>query len=121
MDCLFCKIINKTIESKILYEDELIIIILDAYPDADGHTLIIPKKHYNNFLDLPDDLLLHINKYAKIYGKLLMEKLNKTSLTILNNYGDAQFIKHYHLHLLPNYKEKTTLNSDEVYSILTKE
>ncbi len=121
MECLFCKIVKKEISSKILYEDELIIVILDAYPDSDGHTLIIPKKHYNSFLDLPDDLLLHINKYAKIFGEVLLNKLNKQSLTILTNYGDEQVIKHYHLHLLPNRKDKVVLSTDEVYEILTKE
>ena len=45
-DCLFCKIIKKEIPSFILYEDDDLIVILDAYPDADGHTLIIPRKHY---------------------------------------------------------------------------
>ncbi len=121
MDCLFCKITNKEIESKILYEDDLIMIILDAFPDAEGHTLIIPKKHYDNYHDLPNNLLIHINHYAKIYGDILMKKLEKHSLTLLNNYGEAQVIKHYHLHLLPNFKEPAKKSIGEVYEILIKE
>ncbi len=121
MECLFCKIIKKELDSLILYEDDKILILLDAFPDADGHTLIIPKKHYDNFHDLPDDLLVHIHNYAKIYGDILMKKLNKESLTILNNYGKAQVIKHYHLHLIPNFKEKPTKTKEEVYNILIKE
>ncbi|MEG1150167.1 MAG: HIT domain-containing protein [Bacilli bacterium] len=103
MDCLFCKIISKELDSKVLYEDELVMVILDAFPNVDGHCLIIPKVHYENFLEIPDSLLLHINNIAKTYTPLLMKKLNCDALTILVNYGDSQKIKHYHLHLLPNY------------------
>ena len=56
MDCLFCKIANKEEEANILYEDDLVVMILDAYPTVDGHCLIIPKKHYETYLDIPDDL-----------------------------------------------------------------
>ncbi len=121
MDCIFCKIINKELESLILYEDDIIIILLDAYPDSDGHTLIIPKKHYTDFKELPDEIILHINKYTKIYTDILMEKLNKKSITILNNYGDSQVIKHYHLHLIPNFKTNPTKTTKEIYTLITKE
>lgn len=118
MDCIFCKIIKKEMDSLILYEDELIIIILDAYPDCDGHTLIIPKKHYETYKDLPIDLIEHINKYAQIYGDILMKKLHKKALTLLVNYGDAQVVKHFHLHLLPDCKSPSVMNRDEVFKKL---
>jgi Diadenosine tetraphosphate (Ap4A) hydrolase and other HIT family hydrolases len=90
------------------------------FPNVDGHTLIIPKKHYDNYLDLPDDLLLEINKYAKEYGQFLLEKLNKESLTITNNFGTMQAIKHYHLHLLPNYgiEKKCKYKKEEIAKLL---
>ena len=50
-NCIFCKIINGEISSKILYEDNDIMILLDAYPDTDGHALVIPKKHYEDMED----------------------------------------------------------------------
>ncbi len=120
MDCIFCKIIKKELPSKILYEDDLIMVLLDAYPDAPGHTLIITKKHFSSFFDLPDDLLLHVNKYAKIYGKLIEEKLECNALKVITNYGEFQFVKHYHLHLIPN-KNNEKLTIDEVYSVLKEE
>lgn len=118
MDCLFCKIINNELESKKIYEDDLVMVIMDAYPDVDGHTLIIPKKHYETFKDIPNELLNHINDIAKKYSEILMEKLDSKSITLLVNYGDDQVIKHYHLHLLPNFKIKATKTVEEVYEVL---
>ncbi len=115
MECIFCKIINKELDSYILYEDDIIIVILDKFPDVDGHTLIIPKKHYVDYKELPDDILLHINKYSKIIGDMLLEKLDKNALTILTNYKDAQVIKHYHMHLIPNFKDTPKYTAEEIY------
>ena len=57
MDCLFCKIVNGEIPSKKIYEDDLVIGILDINPNGEGHTLVIPKKHYTDYKELPDELL----------------------------------------------------------------
>ena len=122
MDCLFCKIINKEIDANILYEDDLVIAILDAYPDVDGHTLIIPKKHYTDFKDLDNEIILHINLIAKKLNEKLMNKLDSTGFTFLVNYGDRQIIKHFHLHLLPDYKKKkATKSPQEIFELLKNE
>lgn len=119
MDCIFCKIANKEMDANILYEDDLVMVIMDAFPDVDGHSLIIPKKHYTDFTEIPDELILHINKIAQKYSKILMTKLNKESLTLLVNYGDDQKVKHYHLHLLPNFISKDSKHAkEEIYNIL---
>lgn len=118
MDCLFCKIINGNVPSYKLYEDDLVIVILDAYPNVDGHTLIIPKKHYDTFKDIPVDLLNHINEIAKKYTDILMEKLNAKELTIVVNYGTAQKIKHYHMHLIPNYGTRPEKSVEEIYNLI---
>lgn len=118
MNCLFCDIANKKESSKILYEDDLVIAIMDAYPNVDGHTLIIPKKHYTTFMDLDNDILDHIFSIAKKLTPMIMEKLNCSSLSLCINYGDSQVIKHFHLHLLPNYGSKPTHTIDEIYDIL---
>ena len=119
MDCLFCKIIKKEVPAKILYEDEKVIVIMDAFPTVDGHTLIIPKKHFIDFLELTDEELIHINKIAKEIGELLLKKLNAKSLTLSVNYGERQEIKHYHLHLLPDYrKNKASKDIQKIYEIL---
>jgi len=118
MECLFCKIINGEIPSKKLYEDDLVMVLMDAYPNVDGHTLIIPKKHYDTFMDIPNDLLNHINAISKKYTNHIMERLNAKELTILVNYGNAQKIKHYHMHLLPNYGLRCEKDVNEVYEVL---
>ncbi len=108
MDCLFCKIVNNKVESKKIYEDDKVIAILDAYPDVDGHTLIIPKKHYTDFKELDEEILNHINKVAKMLSEKLMTTLNY-----------RQVIKHFHLHLLPDYqKKKASKSPQEIFELL---
>ncbi len=118
MECLFCKIINGEVPTYKLYEDDEVIVIMDAYPNVDGHTLIIPKKHYDTFMDLPDDLVVHINEIAKKYTKIIMEKLNAKELSVHINYGNSQKIKHYHMHLLPNFGMRPTKDAKEIYEVL---
>ncbi len=118
-DCLFCKIVRKEVPSKILYEDDDILVILDAFPDTDGHTLIIPKKHFEDIYEVSDEILIKMFKKARKLTKDLMFKLDKSALTFLINYGDSQAIKHIHLHLLPDFMHKThNLDKDEVYNLL---
>ena len=119
---LFCKIVNNEEKSRKIYEDDLVIAILDAYPEVDGHTLIIPKKHYTDFKELDKEILFHINEVAAMLSDKLMDKLNATGMAAIYNYKDRQFIKHFHLHLLPDFrKNKVSKDLDEVYKLLTEE
>jgi histidine triad (HIT) family protein len=106
MDCIFCKIISGDIPCMKVYEDELVLAYLDINPDSDGHTLIIPKKHYKDINDIEDDVLLHIQKTARKVMNILEEKLNCDGFSLLQNNGDVQEVKHYHLHIKPYYKDK---------------
>lgn len=118
-NCIFCKILNGEIPCKKIYEDDKVIGIMDVNPVVDGHVLIIPKEHKTDFIELGSDLLNHIYGVAKDLTPVLIDKLDATSMTFTVNYGDAQQVKHFHLHLLPNYsiKEKSK-TVDEVYEIL---
>lgn len=119
MDCIFCKIINGEIPSKKIYEDDNLIAILDLHPACDGHTLLIPKKHFTDLMELDNDTLNSINEVAKKLTPILMDKMNASALSLRVNYGDSQEIKHYHMHLLPNYQfKKPTKSQEEVYEIL---
>lgn len=118
MECLFCKIIKGEVPSYKLYEDDDVIVILDAYPNVDGHTLVIPKKHYDTLMDIPDDLVLHVNEIAKKYANHIMERLNAKELTMAVNYGNSQKIKHYHLHLLPNHGLRAEKTPQDIYEVL---
>lgn len=110
MDCIFCKIANKELPSKILYEDDLVLVIMDAYPHVDGHCLIIPKKHYTDYQELDAKIITHIFEIAKTKGKDIQEKLQAKSLSLLINYGESQMVKHFHLHLLPEFTPPSTNN-----------
>ena len=118
-NCIFCKIVNGEIPDKEVYSDDKVIAILDLSPESDGHTLIIPKKHYTDFTELDSDILNHINEVAKKLTPILMDKMNATALTACYNYGDSQQVKHFHLHLIPNFRySKPTMTQDEAYEIL---
>jgi len=118
-DCLFCKIVKGEVPSLKLYEDEDVLVMMDAYPDEVGHTLVIPKKHYEDIYEVPDEILSKMFKIGKEIAKDNMTKLDKKGLTFLINYGDSQVIKHLHLHLLPEFgKKDKSKTKEEVYKIL---
>lgn len=119
-DCIFCKIINKEIPSKILYEDETVLAFMDINPICDGHTLIIPKKHYEDIYAVDNDTLMHMYEVARNLNKLIESKLNTKGSTFSINYGNMQEVKHLHLHIMPNFNEKPTMSYEKVYELLTK-
>lgn len=121
-DCIFCKILSGEIPSKKLYEDDKVIVIMDVNPKVDGHALIIPKEHVTDFVEISDELLTHVYKVAREVSKKIMTKLNATALTLGVNYGDSQVVKHFHMHLLPNYEVSTAGNNvEDIYNILKEE
>ena len=123
MDCIFCKIINGEIPSKKLYEDDKVVVFMDANPNVDGHSLIVPKKHYTDFTELDDEIILHMNKVKKEIIKMIMDKMNCKACTMSMNYGDSQVVKHVHMHILPDLlvKHGPEKSIDEVYEILKPE
>lgn len=119
MDCIFCKIINGEIPSYKLYEDDIVIAFLDINPASNGHTLIIPKKHYTDIMDLDNETLTHVFNVARKIKIELEEKLHCDGITFIQNNGEVQEVKHYHLHIKPYYKNKMGLSPvEEVYSLL---
>ena len=109
MDCLFCKIINGDIPCYKIYENDYVLTFLDINPDSDGHTLIIPKKHFADLDDIDEITLSEIFKAAKLIKKMLEEKLGCEGIVLQQNNGFVQEIKHYHLHLKPYYKDKISI------------
>ena len=95
-------------------------VIMDANPQTDGHVLVMPKEHVTDYTELSDELLQHINKVAKEIAPSLMKKLDAKAMTFVVNYGDSQAVKHFHLHLIPDYlvKTKSEKTIDEVYEII---
>lgn len=129
MDCLFCKIIEGSIPSKTIYEDELVKVFLDINPNTNGHCLIIPKKHIVTVKEVDNILTTHILEVEKKIYDLLKEKLNIKGLTIVQNNELGQEVKHYHVHLIPRYEDdnwniyfnqESLKDTDEVYQEIMK-
>lgn len=119
MNCLFCEMVKGNIPCKKIYEDESVIAILDLHPSSDGHTLIIPKKHFDDMMTIDSETLAHIYMVAKKLTPILMEKMHAKAFSLRVNYGDSQEIKHFHMHLLPNYGiKKCSVSQDEAWDIL---
>jgi len=102
-NCIFCKIINNELPSYTVYEDELVKVFLDINPSTDGDLLLIPKKHIVTVDEIDDELMLNFLKIEKEIYNLLKEKLNCEGLTIVQNNGHGQEVKHLHIHLTPRY------------------
>ena len=119
---IFCKIIKKEIPSNIIYEDDIVMVIMDVNPRSNGHLLIIPKEHYTDLFDINDNVLGHIMKISKKMSNLLIEKLNCDGFTLENNSGIAQEVKHFHLHIIPKYKNNNiSKDLNNIYQLLIKE
>ena len=112
---IFCKIINREIPSKVIYEDELVMVIMDVNPRSNGHCLVIPKKHYQDLFDIEKDVLDYIMKIAKEVATKLAEKLSCDGITLEQNNGISQEVKHFHLHLIPKYSNSEKMDVEDVF------
>ncbi|MDE2019363.1 MAG: HIT family protein [Patescibacteria group bacterium] len=107
MDCFFCKIANKEVQTAVIYEDEKTMAFLDIHPSAPGHAVVIPKFHAVTILDLPDAELEPLFSTVKKMAALLKGALAPDGITIGMNQGRAsgQEVDHLHVHLIPRWHE----------------
>ena len=113
---IFCKIMNGEIPSYTIYEDDLVKVFLDVNPLVNGHALVVPKKHYTDLFDIENDVLMHIMDVARKMDKLFKDKLGSEGLTLVQNNGLPQEVKHFHLHLQPQYSYKQEIiEPEDVY------
>lgn len=115
MECIFCKITNGEIPSKKIYEDDEIMAFLDINPLTPGHTLIVPKEHTLDFQSISMDKLMKIMNVARELSQKIVDKMGAQGYTLIQNNGIAQDVKHFHLHIIPKYKDKLEMSVDEVY------
>lgn len=106
-NCIFCKIIGKEISSAIVYEDEFFVAIMDISPANKGHVILLTKKHMANLFEMDDLIAREIMPVVAKIGKAMKEELKCEGLNILQNNGEVagQTVHHYHIHLIPRYKE----------------
>ena len=104
-NCIFCKIANGEIPSRTVYEDDSFRVILDNGPATKGHALVLPKDHYADLFEIPEDVAAAAIVTAKKAAALLKEKLHADGLNIVQNNGEAagQTVPHFHIHIIPRY------------------
>ena len=105
-NCIFCKLANGVISTNTIYEDELFRVILDAAPAAKGHALIIPKEHYADLYEIDGEIAAKAMKLAKKLAIHMTETLHCDGFNLVQNNGEVagQTVFHFHLHLIPRYK-----------------
>ena len=132
MDCVFCKIANKEIPSRIITETENSIAFLDAFPVSRGHTLVIPKHHYEKVQEMTD--LANTDLFNTVYQVISkVDRLTGATLVAVHNgKGSGQEIPHVHVHLIPRelsdqagpvhsmFKDRPKLSEEELDELCTK-
>lgn len=105
-DCLFCKIIEGEIPSYAIYEDEDIIAFLDISPVNNGHTLVLPKRHVKNLLEMDDATVLSVFIKVRDISRAVMKSMNADGFNIeINTYKAAgQLVDHAHVHIVPRFE-----------------
>lgn len=129
--CIFCDIIEGKIPSKKVYEDDDVLAILDISQTTYGHTLVMPKKHYENIIDCPKDELYKVISVTQDLTKKILKNLNANGSNTLSNTNEAsgQTVPHLHFHIIPRYDENDSIklefaqnsyNLDEVLTNINK-
>ena len=105
-DCIFCKIAGGDIPSATLYEDDEFRVILDLGPATKGHALILPKHHYANLYEIPEEMAAKAMVLAKKMATAMTEALGCDGFNIVQNNGEVagQTVFHFHMHLIPRYE-----------------
>ncbi len=105
-DCIFCKLANGVIPTNSIYEDDEFKVILDAGPASKGHALILPKEHYADIYELPEEIAGKAFILAKKLATHNTALLQADGFNIVQNNGETagQTVFHFHLHLIPRFK-----------------
>lgn len=113
-NCIFCKIANKEIPGKIVYEDDLCLAFLDLSQTTNGHTLVVPKTHYQNILDVDKEVLSHLIKVTKKLTNQIITNLDAKGANVLTNANEVagQTVMHFHIHIIPRCNETDQIKID---------
>jgi histidine triad (HIT) family protein len=106
MDCIFCEIASKDAEAEIIFENERFVAFLDINPVNYGHTLVMPKKHYDNFLTIPSEDLCELTRFTQYIAGAVKRALKADGFNIISNNGNSagQSVFHFHFHIIPRYE-----------------
>ncbi|MGD8566013.1 MAG: HIT family protein [Candidatus Bathyarchaeota archaeon] len=114
-NCTFCKIVRRELPTSQVYEDEKTMAFLDIRPINEGHTLVIPKKHYKNIHEIPDEELEQLFKIVKKIATAVKQSIDADGISIFQNNGSAagQVVFHIHVHVIPRYHGQRTQHREE--------
>lgn len=101
-ECIFCH--KEKIATDIVYEDDIVMAFMDMDPINEGHVLLVPKNHYLDVDEMPDEILAHLMLVSKKIVAVLKEIYNPDGYSIMQNGGEFNDVGHYHLHIFPRYK-----------------
>ena len=107
MECIYCKIVANEAPADIVYEDELVMAFISKHQVSEGHTLVVPKNHFENLFDIPEEQVAALGVAAKIVATKLRDEHGATGVNLLHASGkDAQqSVFHFHLHVVPRYPD----------------
>jgi histidine triad (HIT) family protein len=114
--CEFCKIVRNEVPASCIYEDERVVTFLDIRPLNEGHTLVIPKKHYETIYNVPDEEIEHLFKIVRRVAVAVKKAVNAEGITISqhNEKAAGQDIFHLHVHIIPRYEGQKLPRYEEV-------
>ncbi|MDA2006631.1 HIT family protein [Bacillus cereus] len=107
MECLGCKLANEEEKIYRLYEDEYVTCFLDHEPFYPGHTLIVPKQHVVEVDELNDVVAKSVMDASKLIAKAIRIVYKPDGVTVCQNGGVFNELTHYHMHVVPRYKERS--------------
>jgi len=101
MGCIFCH--KENIVTDFIYEDEMVMAFMDMDPINEGHVLLVPKDHYLDMDELPDEVLFRLMQVSKKIVAALKEIYQPDGYSIMQNGGRFNDVGHFHLHIFPRY------------------
>jgi len=117
--CTFCKIARKEAPVNPVYEDDKVIAFLSIQPINVGHTLVVPKKHYENIYEIPEEEVAHLYKIVKKMANAVKNAVSAEGIRIVQNNGEAagQVIFHLHVHVIPMYAQHSFLHQHKIRGV----
>ncbi len=104
-DCIFCKIVDGKIPSEKVYEDEALLAFMDIGPVQPGHLLLIPKKHYERFTELPEELAASLGRMLPVLSRAVVAAAKADGFNLFQTNGacSGQVVPHVHIHIIPRH------------------
>ena len=114
--CIFCRIAQKQVPATLVYEDENVMAFLDTRPLNEGHTLVIPKEHYDTIFEIPEELIAYLHRIVKRVSFAVKKAAKADGISIFQQNGKAagQEISHLHVHVVPRYEGQKLTRFSEI-------